>query len=503
MKYFISAEQRRRDLDMVQRCYLDNTDDRPYRHRFELEFARRLLAAASGTTTAELLLTASDLVAEDSRVENQNVEKALTRFGVDWTTPENREEPLVAQMTPTPTLKAIVAVSGNAVGGKKLTLDVSVKNTGNTPVHRLRAKTKSDNGLLSGLEVALGRVAPGGKAKWTAVVEMPPLLANRVDPVDIEFFSHEGIVPEPARISVRTEGRVKPLLEYDWAMEDLSNGNGFMEPGERFLMRMRVRNAGPGDTFRTVANLSAGPGIDVEAGHVALGKLSRGSAAEGTFELLIPEDVKVDKATVTLVFEEWVPFRMPSLVPLQQQVISLPIHRGAAALETASGTVTVDGGRTIPVRTSPDAAARVFATAERGSSFRVDGSVGDFFRLVSGEQRGFVRMSDCVPGGKGDGAFTPVLSRPPVILFNGPQELVVSGEKVRISGHVSHPDGVRDLLLYLEDDKLAYHPLPSAVTEYDFSFEVALKPGANRVVVVARHDANTMSSNALFLRRAD
>jgi carboxyl-terminal processing protease len=502
MPYFVSSRQRKLDLEMYKKCYAENPEIKPYRNRYEVDFARELLALATGSPSSLIMQTARQLVQSRSNKEYSKLSGALKKIGIDWSFPKG-EAAGADEMISSAKLSASVTVSGKVEAGKKIFINVTVKNNSSKTVHRLRAKTESDNPYLSDIEMVFGKVDPGKSAYWKAEILFPPVAPSRIDPVKISFFSFEGIVPRPVSIDVDVKGRVRPELAYDWWLDDLGNGNGFMEPGEEFRMHIRVKNEGKGSTFKMAVNLSA-LGIDVESGHFVMKALKTGQTGSGEFVLKIPEKISRDKVDVSLSFEEWVPLKIPSLIPLQQQKLEMKIEKSVAQASSASGTITLSGDNAVNVYNAPDLKSRLIATGASGESFKVVKRSGAFFLIEQkGGRRGWILADSTLPGGNAKGKLTAHWDRLPSISIDSDPSVQIKTSTFEVKGTVSHPLGIRDVFVFVSGKKVIYHPLVKGTSEYKFSFSVPVEEGANKVSVVARHDEKIVASKTVFVRRQD
>ncbi|MBN2670560.1 MAG: hypothetical protein JXX29_02745, partial [Deltaproteobacteria bacterium] len=509
MPYFVSAKQRKADLEMFKQCYSDDPDRKPYRGRFELEFARRLIVEATGVTTAELLGTAQQMIAQMASSEKKDVQAALKALGVDWSAAGEKTNINEEEMVPSEELKATARVDAPGKAGEDFKLTVTVKNTGKEAVHLLRGKTTSDNPYLSDVDLVFGMVKPGQTKRWTATVSIPPVVSSRIDPVEVSFFSAEGKVPAPVSVDAEIVGRKEPELVYEWTLEDHGNGNGFMEPGEKFTMHVTVTNKGEGDTFKTEVNLSSKPGLDVESGRFVMEPLKPGRSASGSFEILVPTPqenaVAADSQNVDvlLTFDEWVPLRMPSLVTLQQQTLMLKVSKPRAAAEKAEGTVTASENGTL-VYATPSSDGRVIGTAASGASFKTDATVDGYFRVaLSNQHQGWVASKKVIPGGKGDGEIAARMTQLPVVRIDGAASQVVNGKSLILKGTAAHPEGLRDVLVFVGGKKVEYEQVPDKNASYSFAFTVPLETGANMISVVARHSNHSVASRNIFIRRVE
>ncbi|MBW2277540.1 MAG: hypothetical protein JRF63_08620, partial [Deltaproteobacteria bacterium] len=499
---FVPVRERKADRQMFERCYTDNPERESFRSRYETEFARRLIAQASGETAEELLLTAREIILKESNEQEGSVGRELKKLGVDW-----RSAPAAREGEPTISRKVVATakIQGKLRAGAKFKIKATVKNTTNETIYRLRATSKCDNPTLTGHEFAFGMLKPGKSRSWVATVELPPVVREREDPLTLEFKSDLGPVPEPLSIDVAMPGKPSPELSYSWEIEDLGNGNGFFEPGEELLMRVRVENIGKGATFDVDALLSAKPGVDIVQGRFAVGKLKPGRSAKGEFTLGVGSNFEGDEAVLRLAFEEWVPARLPTTRALLERTIELPVATRRPGPGSASGTLTLVGDSQVVLRESPRSEGRVVAMAEAGASFRVDGKYKDYFRVKLGDRHhAWVAGGNARAGGQGKSSVKPLMVVPPEIRLDGDRVRKVSSSSIRLRGSARHRNGIRDLMIFVGDRKVAYLPHGgSAADPVEFDVEIPLEKGANLVLVVARHDSEVVTTESLFVRRDD
>ena len=75
-------------------------------------------------------------------------------------------------------------------------------------------------------------------------------------------------------------------------------------------------------------------------------------------------------------------------------------------------------------------------------------------------------------------------------------------EKVVLKGFAQHEKGVRDVVVFAGDTKVAYLPnRDRGGRRMSFSVEVPLEVGANQITIVARHDEENTSTEWVFVRR--
>jgi hypothetical protein len=99
-------------------------------------------------------------------------------------------------------------------------------------------------------------------------------------------------------------------------------------------------------------------------------------------------------------------------------------------------------------------------------------------------------------------AFLP--DSPPVLeLSEHPGGLVVTSETLTLSGRVVDDTEVKDLFLFVNDRKVLYERALAGSSSHDFTFEVELDAGENRIEIFARDDAEHMGSLVFGVYRAN
>jgi hypothetical protein len=62
---------------------------------------------------------------------------------------------------------------------------------------------------------------------------------------------------------------------------------------------------------------------------------------------------------------------------------------------------------------------------------------------------------------------------------------------------ISDQEGLKDIYVYQEDEKISYIQLPRNNQAYDLKMNIPLKSGSNDITVVARDASNLLSSTAV------
>jgi hypothetical protein len=188
---------------------------------------------------------------------------------------------------------------------------------------------------------------------------------------------------------------------------------------------------------------------------------------------------------------------------LLERTIELSVATRRPGPGSASGTVTVVGETDVTLRESPRGEGRPVAVVEPGSSFKIDGKYKGFFRIRLGDRRhAWISGDDVRPGGKGRSSTKALMVVPPEVRIDGDKVRTVKSSSTRLRGSANHRDGIRDLMVFVGDRKVAYLPGGKGADQpVDFDVEIPLEKGANLVHVVARHDSQVVASESLFIRR--
>src|SRR5207244_1840962 len=83
--------------------------------------------------------------------------------------------------------------------GDTMDLAVTAHNNGTAPIYRLRAYTKSDNGILDRREFVFGQLQPHEKRTWTVPVKVPRYMPSRKDNVTVKFEDDQADAIEDVR----------------------------------------------------------------------------------------------------------------------------------------------------------------------------------------------------------------------------------------------------------------------------------------------------------------
>lgn len=499
-------DRERDDLE-IEDGEADDPDADEITEDYLMHFARDLLLAAPFSKRDQMIKAARPFIAERRRIEEERIKKAIEGLGLDWSLPEGKASgmpKLVAEMKPAPAQKALA--------GESLTWTVTALNGGTAPFKRLRAYSESENPYLDRREFLFGSVNPGEKKTWTVNVKLPKEMLSRRDDVTLKFFDESRTRLEELKGEIRVVELPRPAFAYSWQVIDKCekcNGDGIAQLGETVELALEVKNIGTGKAYETVASLKnkADENISLSKGRSKLGELAPGQSKSGVFEFEVKPDFKAEVAQLQLVIGD---------EPLDEFVaekIEVPVQAKAEAA-SRPGFAAVRALGDVPVKAAASEASATIGMAHKGNLLAVDARFGEFLRIRSGGRPGFVALKDVretrepkVVESKA-ALIEPVEMRTePRILLTGidPEKggIITEADHFPLSGVASGLDGLRDLYIFVNDQKVFFKASgdEDGPGRIRFSSDVALKTGNNTVVVVARQGQEFMARKMAIIHR--
>jgi carboxyl-terminal processing protease len=283
-----------------------------------------------------------------------------------------------------------------------------------------------------------------------------------------------------------------------------------VQRGETVTVVLDVTNAGTGpalDSFTQIKN-GGDANIFIEKGRFKLGELKPGETKSARFNLEVKKGFKGDTFALKLaIIDE----------PLEEFVmekLELPVRDAAvAALEPKKSFVRVNDKAEL--FGAPTADARPVAKVGGATVLPVEAVTKGFFRVEMEKDRfAFVRTQDAREQKTAGRAAAPKLAwttqhRPPDIRLEvdpAAGGLVANGEKFTLSGVVTDPNGLLDVYVLVNDQKVYFQGVDPKAKDGEprklkFSTEFNLKEGNNSVLVVARESPEFASRRTLVIRR--
>jgi carboxyl-terminal processing protease len=464
----------------------------------EITFARKLLVKAPGKTRAEMLKLSKSFSGDFAAEQESKITEALKAQNIDWTEGKS--------LSNNGSATATVAFDKNVTtlqAGDETKLTVTVKNTGSRALYRLRAQTKSDNGLFSEAEMFFGKVDPGQSKSYVIPVKIPKDAISRTDDVVYTFFEDGKSTPEPIKQRIQIKGLERPTFAYGYRISDDEggNGNGLAEVGESVKFVLTVKNNGKGKSFETVAALKsyAGKAIQLKDGRTNIDNLAPGEQKTAVFTFDVK--AKPEKGSNHLLE---ISIADLTLREYLGEKILLPVYDNAPKLteEKIGLSVTTEGTNFYSgaLDKSP-----IISTLSKGSQFTAKGRVGDFYKIVLADgTSGFVKATEVktatVKAEKVKSKPT-LQNSPPVIDLSAFTSTSTNDASIKFDGVVTDESNIHDMYILVNGKKVFYQANSNVSTELKYSAELPLEPGSNTIVIVARENADVTSQERLVIRR--
>jgi carboxyl-terminal processing protease len=470
-------------------------DDEEVGPDYEIDIAREIAVAMADGRRSEIDVAAlGPFLARRAEKEQGRLVEALRGLGVDWRAGGD-EGPVSV------TARVGFAGGERLRAGGKVVLEIEVTNRGPAPIHRLLATTRSDFRPLDDREIAFGRLGPLETAKRTLELKVPKDALAQVDDVLVAFEDdgRAALAPVAARFSVVAE--LVPRFAWAAQLNDTAagNGDGLLQRGERVALVLDLENVGAGkalDVYATLASLS-GNEVFLTKGREKLGGMEVGARRQVAFEFEVRPGFKGDRVRLELAMMD------ADLHVTTVQRLVLPLSAAIAVAPAAGSASTVRDG--VTARDAPQAGARVAAVLPVAAAYPVAARAPGFLRLDLGDGHvGWVAEGDLrlSPGAAPAPGARVAMQAPPAIAID-PVAAVVTGERVRISGRATDDARVRDVIVFVGEDKVFFRANtdPSRPNELAFAADVALKPGLNFVVIIAEESTELDARVVIAVRR--
>ncbi len=474
---------------------------------YSMHFARDLLLAAPFPKRDQMLKAAHSFIAERRKLEEDRIKKAIEGLGVDWSLPDGKlsgAPKLVAEMKPGPAQKTLA--------GESLTWTVNAQNDGAAPFKRLRAYSESDNPFLDRREFLFGTVNPGEKRSWTVNVKLPKEMLSRRDDVTLKFFDDGHSHLEDLKGEVSVLELPRPAFAYTWQVVDKCercNGDGIAQLGETVELALEVKNVGTGKAYDVIASLKnkADENISLSKGRSKLGELAPGQSKSGVFEFEVKPEFKGDLAALQLIIGD---------EPLDEFVaekIDVPVQPKGEVAGRPSFTA-VRAPADVAVKAAASEASATIAMARKGNVLPVEAKFGEYLRVRLSGRPGYVALKDVrevrdakVVESKAASIDSVEMRTEPKVTLAGidPEKggIVTDADHFAVNGVASGPDGLRDVYVFVNDQKVFFKAFggEDGPGQIRFNADVPLKAGNNTVVVVARQGQDFMGRQMAIIHR--
>jgi carboxyl-terminal processing protease len=493
----------------------------------QIVFARDFVGKVPQGKRPEQLRAAKTYINDARAAEIAKLVVQLKPLGIDWSDAPPEAQPSTAPVA------ADVRVEtdrpqNEVLAGDPMQLRVTVTNKGTTPLYRLYAATKSDNGLFDNKELVFGKLEPGKSRTATAplgwcevegrkigstaplpkdaprVCRIPRDTLTRADGIKIKFEEARNHAPPEAETRVTVRALERPAFAYGYQMVDnrKGNGDGRLQKDEGVTMYLTVKNVGRGRSFETQANLRnlSGEGLLLHEGRFDVSNMAPGETRRVAFTFDVRPSLTESEAKVELSIAD------RDLRENVTEKVRIPITT-PAQLAPASGNVKAKAAADL--FESPDATARVIGRLPAGNVAPELGRAGDFVKVSLGAQRfAFARSRDVEAAPQGaavTGAPTfeeAMWKSPPHLELNLPA-LSTRDAQTTVKGVAADDERLLDAYIFVGSRKVFYRSNRNGTDAKRMPFEATLplRPGVNVVTVVARKNPDTVGRKTFFVRR--
>lgn len=471
--------------------------------------AMDVLRAAPAPNRKQALVQLSGFIAERQASEDQKIVAALAPLGVDWKV--GPDAPAKAALDAT----LIVNDGQPLVGGKKVEIELRLKNTGKRPLSRVFAELESGLGALAGRELAFGTLAPDQAMTKKVAFIMPGSAPSAGDRVIARLHAGDVTLDTAPEALITVTPRAAPVFGHALQVVDLprtgadagtNNGDGLLQRGEKVELHVWVTNlgAGPAESLLATLKNQTGPDVYLSLGRRELPRLDPGKSTLVTFELEVLPTLEARVVDLELSLSDQ---KAPGGTEATTAPLTIPVYPDGmtkpeplkSLLALGSVPTSIHGGAH---RDSPEV-----ATAAASAIVPVIAKAGDWYE-VTWEDPSAPREGNKVAtrhgwiaaergrlaseGGATSDAITPTVQvRPPVVTF-GPVASVTSDAEISIEGQASFgTTGAARRMVYVfrGRQKVWFGAADLKGANRDvvpFKVPVALELGRNDIVVYAR-----------------
>ncbi|MBC7794739.1 MAG: peptidase S41, partial [Clostridia bacterium] len=218
----------------------DDDSDAPneFVYDFDVQLGHDLVTNARSADRKKIIADSKAVFLQRAEEQESRVVRKLETLGVDWSTAaKDIEKNARADVSVDLAMSAPGGEAGKPVlAGETVTFTATVRNTGNSVLHRVYGISQSENPLFKNLEFPFGKLAPGASRTWTTEVKLPREMSARADEVTLTVGDQQQRVTGlKTALVVSIDEQKKPRFAYSMWIDDRAagNGDGVLQVGEK------------------------------------------------------------------------------------------------------------------------------------------------------------------------------------------------------------------------------------------------------------------------------
>lgn len=370
-------------------------------------------------------------------------------------------------------------------------MSLTFKNTGKSPLYRVRAVASSTNPRLNFQELLFGYVRPGKQVTKRFAVKIPKGVSARSDNITFKFYSALKPLPVAARGKVVIKGSRLPQLALSYAFHDTRNSDGMLEPGEVGEFHVTVKNVGDGPTGEAKVMLKnlTGSEVSIEKSRADISNLKPGASISAVFKV----------RALRLSGDKFWKFKLETTDCNYGNNVEIPWYVRRATLKrtmklSQRGSVVIKRD-TVLFDTPWRKSQKPQRLLKKASVVPVAFLINKHYAVPTTTKGYYLFVPKGVVTKSPKGA-TPVarasFNHTSPDIFLAEPALQVTNGRVLISGKVSDSDGIRDFYITVTNLKRrvyaskVHYQSPKGAKKHSFKVNVPLTRGVNIITVTAR-----------------
>lgn len=331
---------------------------------------------------------------------------------------------------------------GTLHAGELDTIALSVTNLGDKPLCQIAARSKSGNDNLDNIEYYFGRIDPGQTRTYATKTRLAEAYPSEQSAIDLELIDPSRKVLAKSHLSASTTGPALPRYAWSYRFDDTAggDGDGTIEVGETITMHVDVLNVGEGKGGEVEFDLKK---------DATLGKSVELVAGKGSFTV-------------------------PDLAPQA---------RGSGELQFKVVSAPPDNAVPMELRVHESKLYDYASIVKAG-----------FVSYYTQEEKLALTVGQVPPAARRE---------PPAITISRSPGLTTTDPQITISGVATDDVGIRDVIVYHGNKKIAYAGGGDGtpLTSVPFTASSDLDEGNNLLVVLVRDTTGLTTTRAVDVYR--